>query len=136
MPDAHVTENALDRRASTRFPLRLAISYRASNPVACSCATPIKTVNISSNGLLFEDNGSLQPGQHVQVSIEWPALLDRRVPLNLILEGRIVRTATGYAAMRVHRHEFKTRGSAPVPCGSETNQQTDVDAGKDLPVSA
>ncbi|MGD1069096.1 MAG: PilZ domain-containing protein [Bryobacteraceae bacterium] len=135
MTEAHSIESALDRRASLRFPLRLALSYRTLNPASGQCSSSARTVNISSSGLLFEDHGSLHPGQHVLVSVEWPARLDHRIPLNLILEGRIVWAANGYAAMRVHRHEFKTRGSAPVPCAPENNQRTDADTPVDRPAS-
>lgn len=136
MTEAHESDNALDRRGSLRFPLRLALSYRTFNPASCYCSSPAKTVNISSNGLLFEDHGTLHPGQHVLVSVEWPARLDHRIPLNLILEGRVVWAANGYAAMRVHRHEFKTRGSAPVPCTPEVSQGTDAEAPDDRALSA
>jgi hypothetical protein len=131
LTEDHVTENALERRASVRFPLQLALSYRTFNPSTCYCSLPAKTLNISSSGLLFEDHGTLQPGQHVLVSVEWPARLDRRIPLNLILEGRIVWTANGHAAMRVHRHEFRTRGTSPAPCNAESAQRSDADATAD-----
>lgn len=136
MTEDRIAETAVDRRSSVRFPLRLALSYRTFNPSTCYCTTPAKTLNISSNGLLFEDHGTLQPGQHVLVTVEWPARLDQRIPLNLILEGRIVWTAEGLAAMRVHRHEFRTRGTAPAPCTPENVQRSEVDGGVDVPQNA
>ena len=131
MTEDQIAETAVDRRSSVRFPLRLALSYRTFNPSTCYCTSPAKTVNISSNGLLFEDHGTLQPGQHILVTVEWPARLDQRIPLNLILEGRIVWTAEGMAAMRVHRHEFRTRGTAPAPCALENTRRSDAPTGND-----
>jgi hypothetical protein len=52
-------------------------------------------MNISVNGLLFKDNGALQPGQRVLVPVKWPVLLDQRIPLNL--KGRILRSGNGQA---------------------------------------
>jgi hypothetical protein len=125
LKEAGVPENNVDRRANVRFPLQLAVSYRTFNPAACSGSSPLKSVNISSNGLLFEDNGTLQPGQRVQVSLEWPARLDQRIPLNLVVEGRILRSGNGLAVLKIFKHEFKTRGSGH--SGSENNEQNAVE---------
>jgi hypothetical protein len=117
----------VDRRANVRFPLRLAVNYRTFNPASCSGPLLLKTVNISSNGLLFEDNGTLQPGQRVMVSVEWPARLDQRVPLNLVLEGRILRCGNGQAVLKIYKHEFRTRGSAASTADAENCQRDSVE---------
>jgi hypothetical protein len=67
------------------------------------------TLNISSNGVLFQTVEELKTGQDVLVSIEWPVRLDDKIPLNLVLAGKVLRYERGMAAIQTHRHEFKTR---------------------------
>jgi hypothetical protein len=69
-----------------------------------------ESLNISSTDLLFTTKESFLPGQAVEVSIDWPILLDNRVRLSLVVEGVVVRTAEDHAAMRIERHYFRTRG--------------------------
>jgi DNA-binding NarL/FixJ family response regulator len=98
-----------DRRTNARFPCRLAVSYQAlEHPFLAGVATS-ETLNISSKGLLFSTEEALQPGQLLQVSVDWPARLENQVPLKLVAEGRIVRNLNGLAAMRIDKYEFRTR---------------------------
>jgi DNA-binding NarL/FixJ family response regulator len=98
-----------DRRTNARFPSRLAVSYQAlEHPFLSGVATG-ETLNISSKGLLFTTEEALQPGQLLQVSVDWPAMLDNQVPLKLVAEGRIVRNINGQAAMRIDKYEFRIR---------------------------
>jgi hypothetical protein len=100
-----------DRRACPRFPLKLALTCRigGSHPAAASVGL---TVNISSAGLLFASESTFVPGQRVQVIVDWPARLNGRIPLSLVLDGRILRCENGQAAVLVRRHEFRTRSVA------------------------
>lgn len=101
--------NGADRRTNARFPCRLAVSYQAlEHPFLAGVATS-ETLNISSKGLLFSTEEALQPGQLLQVSVDWPARLENQVPLKLVAEGRIVRNLNGQAAMRIDKYEFRTR---------------------------
>src|SRR6185312_767398 len=98
-----------DRRTNARFPCRLAVSYQAlEHPFLAGVATS-ETLNISSKGVLFATEEPLQPGQLLQVSVDWPARLENQVPLKLVAEGRIVRNINGLAAMRIDKYEFRTR---------------------------
>jgi CheY-like chemotaxis protein len=100
---------AAQRRTNARFPCRLAVSYQAlENPFLSGVATS-ETLNISSKGLLFATEEALQPGQLLQISVDWPARLENQVPLKLVAEGRIVRNLNGQAAMRIDKYEFRTR---------------------------
>jgi CheY-like chemotaxis protein len=100
---------AADRRTNARFPCRLAVSYQAlEHPFLSGLATS-ETLNISSKGLLFATDEPLQPGQLIQVSVDWPARLENHVPLKLVAEGRIVRNLNGLLAMRIDKYEFRTR---------------------------
>jgi ActR/RegA family two-component response regulator len=101
--------NGADRRTNARFPCRLAVSYQALERPFFSGVATSETLNISSKGLLFATSEALQPGQLLQVSVDWPARLENQVPLKLVAEGRIVRNLNGQAAMRIDKYEFRTR---------------------------
>jgi DNA-binding NarL/FixJ family response regulator len=98
-----------DRRTNARFPCRLAVSYQALEHPFFSGTATSETLNISSKGVLFATEEALQPGQLLQVSVDWPARLENQVPLKLVAEGRIVRNLNGLAAMRIDKYEFRTR---------------------------
>jgi hypothetical protein len=98
-----------ERRTNARFPCRLAVSYQALEHPFLSGVATSETLNISSKGLLFATEEALQPGQLLQVSVDWPARLENQVPLKLVAEGRIVRNLNGLAAMRIDKYEFRTR---------------------------
>jgi CheY-like chemotaxis protein len=116
-----------DRRTNARFPCRLAVSYQALEHPFFSGVATSETLNISSKGLLFATEEPLQPGQLLQVSVDWPARLENQVPLKLVAEGRIVRNLNGLAAMRIDKYEFRTRraktqsSAAGIPARSSEN---------------
>jgi len=121
-----VEPGAADRRTNARFPCHLAVSYQAlEHPFLTGVATS-ETLNISSKGLLFATDEPLQPGQLIQVSVDWPARLENQVPLKLVAEGRIVRNLNGLLAMRIDKYEFRTRrvkAQNLTAGGSATNKQ-------------
>lgn len=102
-----------DRRTNARFPCRLAVTYQALEHPFFSGVATSETLNISSKGLLFATEEALQPGQLLQVSVDWPARLENQVPLKLVAEGRIIRNLNGYAAMSIDKYEFRTRRAKP-----------------------
>jgi DNA-binding NarL/FixJ family response regulator len=110
-----IKERAADRRTNARFPCRLAVSYHTLEHPFLSGEATSETLNISSKGLLFTSNDPLQPGQLVQVSVDWPARLENQVPLKLVAEGRIVRNNDGQTAMRIDKYEFRTRKGKGAP---------------------
>ena len=73
-----------------------------------------RTVNMSSNGVLFSTDNILLPGRRVEVAINWPAQLNSNVGLKLVARGRIVRYEQGMAAMEIQQYEFRTQGSSSV----------------------
>ena len=85
------------------------MSYQALEHPFLSGVATSETLNISSKGVLFATEEPLQPGQLLQVSVDWPARLENQVPLKLVAEGRIVRNVNGLAAMRIDKYEFRTR---------------------------
>jgi hypothetical protein len=64
---------------------------------------------MSSSGLSFTADTPLSIGQRLHMSIDWPVLLDGGVQLQLVASGVVVRSGGAVIAMRIERHEFKTR---------------------------
>jgi DNA-binding NarL/FixJ family response regulator len=103
-----------ERRNNARFDCHLAVSYQTLEKPFISGNGSSETLNISSKGVLFRADEALEPGQLVQVSLDWPARLENQIPLKLVAEGRIVRNIKGVAAMTIEKYEFRTR-RVPVP---------------------
>ena len=102
-------DSSLERRATTRFPLTLAVRYAVSGRRQPREMGSGRTIDLSSSGLCFIADWPLWPGQRLDVSIDWPALLDGGVQLQLMISGVVVRTNGTVTAMQIQRHEFKTR---------------------------
>ena len=103
--------NMADRRRNARFTLGLAVECRFAdgNP---DQSLPGEVVNISSKGLLIRGTATaLSTGQTVTACIDWPASLDNRVGLQLVVVGRVVRTTDDCAAIGIKRYEFRTRAA-------------------------
>lgn len=108
-----------ERRSSTRFPLNLEVRYTVAG-----CRAPVeggsgRTIDMSSSGLSFTADRPLPTGGKLEVSIDWPALLDGGVQLQLVASGVVVRSSGAVIALRIERHEFRTRrvGLQVVPRG-------------------
>jgi hypothetical protein len=98
-----------ERRANVRFPLILDVRYSISHGHA-----PVETgsgqlIDASSSGLRFAAQRPLEPGLKLDVAINWPVLLDGGVQLQLIVTGVVVWSNGAETALRMHRHDFRTR---------------------------
>jgi hypothetical protein len=63
---------------------------------------------MGSGGVAFFADNELMPGACVELSISWPALLNRTCPIRLIVSGRVLRGAGRTAVCTVDKHEFRT----------------------------
>src|SRR5579863_5767877 len=104
----------LDRRNTSRFPVREDLKYKVLHSKAVSISGTGQTLNMGSGGLLFTTEQRLPVGRQVEISVNWPARLDGTCPLKLVAVGRVVRADAGQAAVRIERYEFKTRGPAGI----------------------
>jgi len=104
-----------DRRDDRRYPIEMDLRYK----VIARGRTPVhgtgRTTNISSGGVLFDGDQSLPAGSFVELSINWPVLLQNTCPLNLLIMGRVVRCENGRVAVKTNRYEFLTRASRSLP---------------------
>ncbi len=100
-----------DRRSSDRFPIEREVRYKMLNKKTSDEAGTGKTLNISSNGVLFTTDHSLLPGRRVEIDISWPAQLNNTCPLKLVARGRVVRFEDGKAAIEIQQYEFRTQST-------------------------
>ena len=102
-----------DSRSSVRVPIDLEVRYRVvrrRRPVENGSG---RTIDISSSGLSFTADTPLSIGQTLDVYIDWPVVLDGGVQLQLVTSGVVVRSAGAVTAIRVQRHDFRTRRAGP-----------------------
>lgn len=103
-----------DRRASDRFPMERDVRYKVFNRRNGDETGTGKTINMSSNGVLFTTKSTLISGRRVELSISWPAQLNSKVALKLVARGRIVRASDGTAAIEIQQYEFRTQAAQAV----------------------
>jgi hypothetical protein len=100
----------VDRRLAVRFPIEQEVRYKVikGNTVEVGSG---RSLNISSNGLLFTTERKLAPQERVEVAVNWPAQLNHKLPLKLVTTGRVVRSEDHQAAIEIERYEFYTQGA-------------------------
>src|SRR5215467_4831527 len=97
-----------DRRGTSRFPLCEEVKYKLLHGKISSSGAG-KTLNIGSGGVLFTTEERLPMGRMVELSVNWPARLDGTCPLKFVAVGRVIRSDSDKAAVRIERYEFRTR---------------------------
>jgi hypothetical protein len=98
-----------ERRAATRFALSLDVSYTVVDRRAIVRTGSGRTIDLSSSGLSFTTSQPPLPGQKLEMSIDWPVLLDGAIRLQLVISGVVVRTTKAAAVLQIQKHEFRTR---------------------------
>ena len=101
--------NVTDRRDARRFPLETEVHWRGLGARDRISPGRGRSINMSSNGVLFTTEMPLKVGSRVELSIHWPVSLDDLCPLKLVTQGRIARMGQNAAAIHFDRYEFRTR---------------------------
>ena len=104
-----------DRRETNRFPVRENVKYTVIHSRAIKTTGSGQTLNFGSGGLLFTTEDRLPLGRTVELSVSWPALLGGKCPLQFVATGRVVRSESNRAAVKIERYEFRTRGGTAPP---------------------
>ncbi len=97
-----------ERRNSGRFQLEQEVYYRVLGRSAGNSEGYGKTLDMSSGGILFTTSEPLTLGNHIEVSVSWPAKLDNTA-LKLVARGRVVRSDADKVAVTIDKYEFHTR---------------------------
>jgi len=100
-----------ERRRADRFPIERELRYKVMSKRSGNEAGSGKTIDMSSRGISFTTQHELIPGKKIEMAISWPAQLNNRTALKMIVRGRIVRSMQGSAAVEIQQYEFRTMGS-------------------------
>ena len=73
------------------------------------------TVDISSGGVFLKSEATLPVGRAIEVWIDWPALLDQRLPLRLVIRGKVLRSDARGTAVGTTHYEFRLRPRSAAP---------------------
>ncbi|HLK51502.1 MAG TPA: PilZ domain-containing protein [Bryobacteraceae bacterium] len=101
---------ARERRQQQRFPIRAQAQYLLDGDRGSAT-----TVNISSGGVCLKTADALPVGRRIQLWIDWPALLDQRCPLRLVIVGDVLRSDRGETVVVIKRYGFHLRPKSEPP---------------------
>jgi hypothetical protein len=107
-----------ERRLKFRYALKLSVLFRSLSRSPFSAAG--LAVNVSSSGALVVSEHLLSQhdirvGSAVEMTFEWPALLDGKIPLQLFAAGQVVRRGTFEFAATFERYQFRTVRTSTLP---------------------
>jgi hypothetical protein len=121
-----VPKERRERRSCARFPLNLEIQYSVSHGSFRETGSG-RIIDIGRSGLRFAASEPQVRGHRLEVAINWPVLLDGRVPLQLIVIGPVVWSSATETAMRIRRHTFKTRGAGLAAAAGIQGQSVELE---------
>ena len=98
-----------DRRAKQRFRIDQEVRYKMLYGRRISETGAGRTSNISSSGVWLTTENMLSVGTPVELSMQWPLLLNDSCPMKLMLYGCVVRSNERGAAVAIERYEFRTQ---------------------------
>jgi hypothetical protein len=117
-------ENRSDHRLNRRYPITLELQYKLLSRGRVERRGFGRTLDMSSNGVLFESDAPLPSTGQVELALDWPFLLDGVCTLKLVMRGRIVRSEAKASAFKAEYHELRTAGvrsrSAALPNSEKT----------------
>ncbi len=100
-----------ERRIKRRFQIEQDVRYKMLYGQRIAETGVGKTKNISSGGVWFTTDSILTAGMPVELSMNWPVLLNDSCPMKLMIYGCVVRSTDKGAAVAIERYEFRTQGS-------------------------
>jgi hypothetical protein len=115
--------NERERRTKRRFQIEQEVRYKMLYGQRIAETGTGKSLNISSSGVWFTTENMLTIGMPVELSMNWPVLLNDSCPMKLMIYGCIVRSNEKGAAVAIERYEFRTQGRSfqqpSIPAGVE-----------------
>jgi len=98
-----------ERRIKRRFRIEQEVRYKMLFGQRIAETGRGVTVNISSGGLWFSTDNMLTTGIPVEISMNWPVLLNDSCPMKLMIYGCIIRSNERGAAVTIEWYEFRTQ---------------------------
>jgi hypothetical protein len=100
-----------ERRMKRRFHIDQEVKYKMLYGQRIAETGTGRTMNISSSGVWFTTENMLTSGMPVELSMNWPVLLNDVCPMKLMIYGCVVRSNDRGAAVAIERYEFRTQGN-------------------------
>jgi PilZ domain len=100
-----------ERRARPRYPLEAVVLFEHREKGQGTVSGYGRILNLSSSGVFFEPEGPAPIGGRLELSIHWPVALENGCPLQLKIDGTIIRCSQRGVAVRIERYEFRTRAA-------------------------
>ena len=100
-----------ERRNKRRFQIEQDVRYKMLYGQRIAETGTGKTRNISSGGVWFSTESMLTTGMPVELSMNWPVLLNDSCPMKLMIYGCVIRSNDKGAAVAIERYEFRTQGT-------------------------
>jgi hypothetical protein len=103
-----LTKKSNERRSKSRFNLQRDLRYKMTADGMPQASGAGQTINMCSGGVAFVTEHPMHTGAFVELSINWPVLLDDSCPMRLIVFGRVLRTTGQTAICSIDKYEFRT----------------------------
>jgi PilZ domain len=97
----------IERRANTRYDLRMPLRYRVSQKGDMPYVGSGLTQDLSTQGIGFRCRKSLPVGAHVELLVDWPTKYGDRYPIELQVTGFVLRSDNGRTAVRMTSHRLR-----------------------------
>src|SRR5215470_19633527 len=102
------SKKADERRSKSRFDMQRELRYKMTGDGMPAATGTGHTLNLCSNGVAFVAEHVMQAGAFIELSINWPVLLDDNCPMRLNVFGRILRAEGMEAVCSIDKYEFRT----------------------------
>ena len=109
-PNLRFGKAPYERRHHQRFPSNAQTQY-----ILTGIRGQAVTSDISSGGVFLKTDRVLPVSKQIQVFIDWPALLDQRCPLRLVITGKVLRSDESGSAIGIIRYDFRIRPKRATP---------------------
>ncbi|MBZ5577087.1 MAG: PilZ domain-containing protein [Acidobacteriia bacterium] len=109
-PSTEAAATSYDRRRHLRFPFASKLHYSLKSGDAGEGVL----TNISSRGVLFSCGTQLPVGRLIQIFLPWPTLLNGSCPLQLRIQGCVIRSERWGTAATIRRYDFHTASRKPL----------------------
>ena len=106
-----IDEIQQDRRANRRYALNLPVHFKVMKDYLVLGTGTGTTSDMSSKGVAFTTTQPPKVGSYLELSVNWPVLLNDSCPMKLMIYGCVVRSNEKGAAVAIERYEFRTQGS-------------------------
>jgi hypothetical protein len=96
------------------YPVKLDVRYKIrSRALGIVEIGSGSTRSIGSHRIVFTGDHSIAKGARVEVSVAWPALLENRIKLQLVLQGYAAGEDGAEITVDIAHYEFRTRAAVP-----------------------